>query len=137
MDRDLVDEYFTGTSPSSAASGSTRSPRRSSSVTAGPTRRIPTERVHRRLEVGGEYEFRRDGELHLFTPETVFLLQHATRTGRHEVFRQYTDEVNRLARDGGALRGLFEFRSRRRARRCRSTRWNRSSRSSPGSTPAR
>ena len=69
----------------------------------------PTERVHRRLEVGGEYAFRREGELHLFTPEVVFLLQHSTRTGRHEVFGQYSDEVNRLSKEGGTLRGLFEF----------------------------
>src|SRR6185437_11465336 len=69
----------------------------------------PTERVHRRLEVGGEYAFRREGELHLFTPEVVFLLQHSTRTGRREIFQEYSDEVNRLARDGGALRGLFEL----------------------------
>jgi glutamate synthase (NADPH) large chain len=71
----------------------------------------PTERVHRRLEVGGEYQFRREGELHLFTPETVFLLQHATRTGRYEVFQKYSDEVDRLAREGGALRGLFELKT--------------------------
>jgi glutamate synthase (NADPH/NADH) large chain len=70
----------------------------------------PTERVHRRLEVGGEYAFRREGELHLFTPETVFLLQHSTRTGREDIFRQYSDEVDRLSREGGTLRGLFEFR---------------------------
>jgi glutamate synthase (NADPH) large chain len=69
----------------------------------------PTELVHRRLEVGGEYAFRREGELHLFTPETVFLLQHSTRTRRYEIFQQYTDEVNRLSREGGTLRGLFEF----------------------------
>ena len=69
----------------------------------------PTERVHRRLEVGGEYQFRREGELHLFTPETVFLLQHSTRTGRYDVFAKYSDEVNRLAREGGTLRGLFDF----------------------------
>ena len=65
--------------------------------------------MHRRLEVGGEYAFRREGELHLFTPEVVFLLQHSTRTGRHEVFQQYSDEVNRLSKEGGTLRGLFEF----------------------------
>ena len=69
----------------------------------------PTERVHRRLEVGGEYAFRREGELHLFTPEVVFLLQHSTRTGRHDVFQKYSDEVNRLSREGGTLRGLFDF----------------------------
>ncbi|GAC69969.1 glutamate synthase large subunit [Gordonia soli] len=69
----------------------------------------PTEQVYRRLEVGGEYQYRREGELHLFTPETVFLLQHATKTGQDEVFERYSDEVNRLSREGGTLRGLFGF----------------------------
>ncbi|OUC79166.1 glutamate synthase large subunit [Gordonia lacunae] len=69
----------------------------------------PTEQVYRRLEVGGEYQYRREGELHLFSPETIFLLQHATKTGRAEIFRKYSDEVDRLSREGGTLRGLFEF----------------------------
>ncbi|MDJ0029457.1 glutamate synthase large subunit [Gordonia alkanivorans] len=69
----------------------------------------PTEQVYRRLEVGGEYQYRREGELHLFTPETIFLLQHATKSGRSEIFQKYSDEVDRLSRKGGTLRGLFEF----------------------------
>ncbi|MCK8615708.1 glutamate synthase large subunit [Gordonia sp. C13] len=69
----------------------------------------PTEQVYRRLDSGGEYQYRREGELHLFTPETVFLLQHATKTGRAEIFQKYSDEVDRLSRKGGTLRGLFEF----------------------------
>jgi glutamate synthase (NADPH/NADH) large chain len=69
----------------------------------------PTEQVYRRLEVGGEYQYRREGEMHLFSPETVFLLQHASKSGRTDVYRKYTDEVNRLSREGGTLRGLFEF----------------------------
>ena len=56
----------------------------------------PTEQVYRRLDVGGEYQYRREGELHVFTPETVFLLQHATRTGQAEVFPEVPDEVDRL-----------------------------------------
>src|SRR5205814_7933816 len=71
----------------------------------------PTDCVHRGLETGGEYAYRREGELHLFTPETVFLLQHASKTGREEVYRKYSDEVHRLYREGGALRGLFSFRN--------------------------
>ncbi|QUH00794.1 glutamate synthase large subunit [Saccharopolyspora erythraea] len=73
----------------------------------------PAARVHRRLETGGEYSFRREGELHLFTPETVFLLQHATKNRRYEVFRKYTAEVDRLAAEGGTLRGLFGMQSGR------------------------
>ena len=39
-----------------------------------------TERAHRTLEVGGEYQWRREGEFHLFNPETVYKLQHSTRS---------------------------------------------------------
>ncbi|MCK2243294.1 MULTISPECIES: glutamate synthase large subunit [unclassified Crossiella] len=70
----------------------------------------PTDRAHRGLPVGGEYFYRREGELHLFNPETVFLLQHATKTRQYDVYRRYTAECDRLAAEGGALRGLFEVR---------------------------
>jgi len=73
----------------------------------------PAERSHRRLEVGGEYQWRREGELHLFNPETVFLLQHATRSKQYDVFRKYTAKVDELASQAGSLRGLFEFRGDR------------------------
>jgi glutamate synthase (NADPH/NADH) large chain len=71
----------------------------------------PTERAHRRLEVGGEYQWRREGEIHLFNPETVFKLQHATRERRKDVFKEYTAKVDQLSREAATLRGLFEFRS--------------------------
>src|SRR5262249_9325745 len=74
---------------------------------------VPSARAHRRLDVGGEYQWRREGELHLFNPETVFLLQHATRRRREDVFAEYTAKVEELNRRGGTLRGLFEFRSSR------------------------
>ncbi|WP_396027564.1 glutamate synthase large subunit [Actinoplanes sp. TBRC 11911] len=73
----------------------------------------PAERTHRRLEVGGEYQWRREGELHLFNPETVFLLQHATRSKQYSVFQKYTEKVDMLAAASGSLRGLFEFRTNR------------------------
>lgn len=73
----------------------------------------PAERAHRRLEVGGEYQWRREGELHLFNPETVFLLQHATRSKQYDVFRKYTEKVDTLAAEAGHLRGLFRFKSDR------------------------
>ena len=71
----------TGTTvPSSAGLGWRFWPRRRrrSPRPGLPGRRRPS-RAHRRLEIGGEYQWRREGELHLFNPETVFLLQHATR----------------------------------------------------------
>lgn len=69
----------------------------------------PTHRAHRSLEVGGEYQWRREGEFHLFNPDTVFKLQHATRSGRYDVFREYTASVNDHARNLSTLRGLFTF----------------------------
>ena len=46
------------------------------------------------LDWGGQYQWRREGEFHLFNPETVFRLQHATRTGKLDVFRQYSRSVD-------------------------------------------
>ncbi|MDN4474267.1 glutamate synthase large subunit [Demequina sp. SYSU T00192] len=64
---------------------------------------------HQRLRTGGEYQWRRDGEEHLFDPETVFKLQHATRTRRYDVFREYTDRVDDQAKRLMTLRGLLAF----------------------------
>ena len=55
---------------------------------------------HRELAIGGEYQWRREGEPHLFDPETVFRLQHSTRTGRYDIFKQYTAPGRRAVRSG-------------------------------------
>lgn len=111
LSNDLLDEYFTGTQSKLGGAGLEVL----AEEVAVRHRRAypdnPTDRAHRRLEVGGEYSYRREGELHLFTPETVFLLQHATKTRKEDVFRQYTAEVERISRQGGTLRGLFKFRN--------------------------
>jgi len=65
--------------------------------------------VHRRLETGGEYQWRRDGEPHLFNPETVFKLQHATRSRRYEIFKEYTHLVDDQAARLMTLRGLLRI----------------------------
>ncbi|MBB5077198.1 glutamate synthase large subunit [Nonomuraea endophytica] len=67
------------------------------------------ENAHRRLEVGGEYQWRREGEPHLFNPETVFKLQHATRTRQYEIFKEYTNLVDSQAEKLMTLRGLFRL----------------------------
>src|SRR5436309_15416997 len=61
------------------------------------------------LDGGGEYQWRREGEYHLFNPETVFKLQHSTRSGRYDVFQQYSRLVNDQATKLATLRGLFTF----------------------------
>ncbi len=69
----------------------------------------PGANPHRTLQPGGEYQWRRDGEIHLFNPETVFKLQHATKSGRYDIFREYTKMVDSQSEKLATLRGLFKF----------------------------
>ncbi len=108
---DLVEQYFTGTTSKLGGIGLDEI---AAEVAlrhrlAYPDR--PTERAHRELPVGGEYQWRREGEYHLFNPETVFKLQHATRSGRYEVFREYSRLVDDQSERLATLRGLFELRA--------------------------
>ncbi len=70
----------------------------------------PDEWAHRELEVGGEYQWRREGEYHLFNPDTVFKLQHSTRTGQYSIFKEYTALVDDQSERMASLRGLLKFR---------------------------
>ncbi len=67
------------------------------------------------LEEGGLYQWRRDGEYHLFNPETVFRLQHATQAGRYDIFKQYSRMVDEQSERLCTLRGLFAFKFDHRA----------------------
>jgi glutamate synthase (ferredoxin) len=62
---------------------------------------------------GGQYQWRRDGEFHLFNPETVFKLQHSTRAAQYGIFKEYTSMVDEQAERLCTLRGLFEIKSDR------------------------
>jgi glutamate synthase (NADPH) large chain len=111
LDKRLVERYFAGTPGKIGGAGLAVMHQE---VAARHARAYPAnqaERTHRRLEVGGEYQWRREGEVHLFNPETVFLLQHATRSRQYDIFRKYTSTVDDLAARAGSLRGLFTLRT--------------------------
>ncbi|MXG88516.1 glutamate synthase large subunit [Nocardioides flavescens] len=109
LSQSVVDRYFTGTT--SKLGGieldviAEEVARRH--ATAYPRGGISP--AHRELTVGGEYQWRREGEPHLFDPETVFRLQHATRSGRYDVFKQYTSRVDEQSERLMTLRGLFRL----------------------------
>ena len=63
----------------------------------------------KKLQIGGEYQWRREGEPHLFDPETVFTLQHSTRAKRYDVFKRYTSRIDNQSKELMTLRGLFTF----------------------------
>jgi glutamate synthase (NADPH/NADH) large chain len=109
LGHELVDEFFTGTVSrlggiglDEVAAEVARRHRR-----AYPDR--PDELAHRDLDWGGEYQWRREGEYHLFNPETVFKLQHATRAKRYDIFRDYSGRVDEQSTRLATLRGLFRF----------------------------
>ncbi|MGH3715659.1 MAG: glutamate synthase large subunit, partial [Micromonosporaceae bacterium] len=106
----LVQRYFAGTDSRIGGVGLEQIAREVAERHARAWPANPAERAHRRLDMGGEYQWRREGEVHLFNPETVFLLQHATRSRQYELFKEYTTTVDGLAADAASLRGLFRFR---------------------------
>jgi len=107
----VIDEYFTGTAHKLGGVSLEVIADEVAGRHAQAFPETPSARAHRKLEIGGEYTWRREGEIHLFNPDTVFKLQHATRSKRYDVFGEYTDEINRLNREGATLRGLFELRT--------------------------
>ncbi|MFT4298661.1 MAG: glutamate synthase large subunit [Aeromicrobium sp.] len=113
LSAEIVDRYFTGTSTKLGGVGLDvlHAEVRSRHDLAYPVSGIVG--ATRELEIGGEYQWRREGPEHLFNPETVFRLQHSTRTGRYDIFKQYTQAVDDQSEKLMTLRGLFQFKSDR------------------------
>ncbi len=111
ISEDVLDEYFTGLA---CPTGGITLDDIAADVAARHALAYldrPDERAHRELEVGGEYQWRREGEYHLFNPQTVFKLQHATRTGQYKIFKEYTRLVDDQSERMASLRGLLKFRA--------------------------
>ena len=68
---------------------------------------IPVD--NRTLDVGGQYQWRQEGEYHLFNPKTIHKLQLATRTNDYEVYKEYAELINEHSEQIGTLRGLLEL----------------------------
>src|SRR5204863_3507382 len=107
LHRSVVDKYFTWTA--SRIEGATLD------VLAGETalrhrHAFPDRQVNgHALDVGGQYQWRADGELHLFSPQTVHKLQHSVRTSNYGVFKEYTKLVDDQLKKYYTLRGLLDF----------------------------
>ncbi|MGN9792827.1 glutamate synthase large subunit [Streptomyces sp. OZ13] len=111
LDEAFVDKYFNGTATKIGGAGLDIVAKE---VAARHAKAYPASGIaatHRALEIGGEYQWRREGEPHLFDPETVFRLQHATRNKRYDIFKKYTDRVNEQSERLMTLRGLFALKT--------------------------
>ncbi|MDA3805586.1 glutamate synthase large subunit [Clavibacter sp. Sh2036] len=111
LSQELVDQYFSGTTTRLGGVGidviaaENAARHRSAYPTDGAVL------SHERLQTGGEYQWRRDGSPHLFNPDTIFRLQHATRMRRYDIFREYTSMVDAQSKDLMTLRGMFRLRT--------------------------
>jgi glutamate synthase (NADPH) large chain len=64
------------------------------------------------LESGGVYQWKRRGEMHLFNPETIHLLQKSTKLNDYGLYKKFAQKINEQTKDALTLRGLFEFKKR-------------------------
>ena len=110
LSQEFVDRYFTGTTSKLGGVGmdviAVENLARHTS--AYPDHASST--AHERLAIGGEYQWHRQGPPHLFNPDTVFRLQHSTRTRRYDIFRDYTKLIDDQATNLMTIRGMFKFR---------------------------
>ncbi|MBK0421395.1 glutamate synthase large subunit [Leucobacter sp. CSA2] len=105
----VIERYFTGTSSKLGGVGLDVI---AAEVAARHRAAYPDDTAplaHQRLETGGEYRWRRGEAPHLFDPETIYKLQHATRAGKREIFSEYSRRVNEQQERLMTLRGLFRF----------------------------
>jgi glutamate synthase domain-containing protein 2/glutamate synthase domain-containing protein 1/glutamate synthase domain-containing protein 3 len=107
LSRSLVDRYFTGTA--SRIDGVDMQVLAKEALMKHEFAMRPPAESETELRVGGEYQFRVNGEKHLLNPTTISKLQHAVRQKRFETFREFADTVNQQNRDLMMLRGMFDL----------------------------
>ena len=108
IDAEVLARYFPGFSSRVGGITFEHIARSTLALHASAYRPAPGERVS--ISNHGEYQWRRDGEAHLFNPRTVQKLQHATREKRYDIFKEYTTLVNEQADAAVTLRSLLRLR---------------------------
>ena len=103
----LVDRYFTGTASRVEGLGIDVL---ASEAMSRHRKGYPDERsTNPLLDVGGQYQWRREGEFHLFNPESVAKLQIAVQQDSFKTFKEYSELINNQSKNLCTLRGLFKF----------------------------
>jgi len=109
LSKSLVDRYFTGTASRIEGVGLdvlAREAKLKHDHAFQPVTDSATD-----LDLGGNYQYRVNGEFHLLNPQTVSKLRHAAQSGKFETFQEFTDLIDQQNRDMCTLRGLMELRT--------------------------
>ena len=109
LSSEVVDRYFKGTASQVEGVGLEEIANEALARHRAGWPARPTELAHRDLEPGGEWQWRREGEYHLFNPDTVFKLQHATRAKSYKIFQEYSRAVDDQSHNLATLRGLLRL----------------------------
>ncbi|MBL7730200.1 MAG: glutamate synthase large subunit, partial [Chitinophagaceae bacterium] len=111
LNKDVVNKYFTGATSRIEGMGLDEIAREvlAKHFFAFSKKDIPVDR----LPAGGIYQWKRKGEFHLFNPQTIHLLQHATKMNDYTTFKKYSKLVNDQGEKACTLRSLFQFRKHR------------------------
>jgi len=107
--QDVIDEYFSWTASRVGGIGTDVI---AQEVLMRHSAAFPERPLERHtLPVGGQYQWRADGEFHLFNPETIHRLQKAVRTGSYQTFKSYSKLIDEQSTHLCTLRGLLEFKA--------------------------
>ncbi|MBE9181535.1 glutamate synthase large subunit [Oculatella sp. LEGE 06141] len=110
LNRTVVDRYFTWTTSRIAGVGLEVL---AQEAILRHRHAFPERQVNgHTLDVGGEYQWRKEGEAHLFSPQTIHTLQRAVRSGQYDLYQTYAALVNEQTQKHFTLRGLLEFKPR-------------------------
>ncbi|PKO50869.1 MAG: glutamate synthase subunit alpha, partial [Betaproteobacteria bacterium HGW-Betaproteobacteria-20] len=105
----FIDQYFTGTTTNIEGIGLQQVAEEAERLHLAAFGEDPV--LANSLDAGGEYAFRVRGEDHMWTPDSIAKLQHATRTNSASTYKEYAKLINDQTRRHMTLRGLFEIKS--------------------------
>jgi glutamate synthase (NADPH/NADH) large chain len=108
ISRSVVNKYFTGTV--SRIEGLSLDDLAREALAKHRMAFPPVPNANPHLEVGGVYQWKQRGEVHLFNPETIHLLQQSTKTADYALFKKYTGLINNQSEKAITLRSLLRFR---------------------------
>lgn len=107
LNTEVIDQYFTGTASRIQGIGLDVITKE---ALAAHNRAFSTqEGAERELDSGGDYQWRKGGEDHLFNPQTIHTLQMATRTGNYDTYKKYSALVQGEYEQVRTLRSLLQF----------------------------
>ena len=109
LNKEVVQTYFTGATSRVEGLGLDEIARETLAkhYFAFSKKDVPVDR----LPVGGIFQWKRKGEFHLFNPQTIHLLQHATKTNDYATFKKYSKLVNDQGERACTIRSLFQFKT--------------------------